>query len=120
MPLVLQWVFPVPILIAVYYAPESPWWLVRQKRLAEAKQSLRRLRTRPDHVSEVDFDTSLVATLEEMVQTNEKEKKTQSGTSYKDCFKGVDRRRTEITCMVWMIQTLCGGSIMGFSTYFCK
>lgn len=83
-------------------------------------QSLRRLRTQPDYVSNAEFDTSLKATLKQMMQTNEKEKETQSGTSYKECFKGVDRRRTEITCMVWIIQTLCGGSIMGFSTYFCK
>ncbi|EMD70208.1 hypothetical protein COCSADRAFT_132861 [Bipolaris sorokiniana ND90Pr] len=117
-PFALQWIFPVPILVAVYLAPESPWWLIRQDNFADAKKSLRRLRTKPKHVSDADFDASLDATMHTMVQTNEKELLMQSGTSYKDCFKGVDRRRTEITCMVWMIQTLCGGSFMGFSTYF--
>lgn len=119
-PFALQWIFPVPILVAVYLAPESPWWLIRQDNFADAKKSLRRLRTKPKHVSDADFDASLDATMHTMVQTNEKELLMQSGTSYKDCFKGVDRRRTEITCMVWMIQTLCGGSFMGFSTYFCE
>ncbi|USP79022.1 hypothetical protein yc1106_06296 [Curvularia clavata] len=118
MPLALQWVFPIPVFIAVYYAPESPWWLLRQDLFAEAKQSLRRLRTKPNHVTDIEFDASLKATLNHMVQTNAKEMEIQSGTSYKECFKGVDRRRTEITCMVWMIQTLCGGPMMGFSTYF--
>lgn len=119
-PFALQWVFPVPILVAVYFAPESPWWLIRQSRFEDAKKSLRRLRTKPDHVSDVEFDTALVATLETMIQTNQREMQMQSGTSYKECLKGVDRRRSEIACMVWMIQTLCGGSIMGFSTYFCE
>jgi MFS transporter, SP family, general alpha glucoside:H+ symporter len=27
-PFALQWAFAVPILIAVVFAPESPWWLV--------------------------------------------------------------------------------------------
>jgi SP family general alpha glucoside:H+ symporter-like MFS transporter len=119
-PFAMQWAFPAPILVAVYFAPESPWWLVRHNRFTDAKQSLRRLRTKLDHVSDVNFDAALVATMEIMVQTNEKELQMQSGTNYKDCFKGVDRRRTEITCIVWVIQTLCGGSFMGFSTYFCE
>jgi SP family general alpha glucoside:H+ symporter-like MFS transporter len=53
------------------------------------------------------------------VLTNNREKEAESGAGYLDCFKGVDRRRTEITCMVWIIQTLCGSTFMGFSTYFC-
>lgn len=52
--------------------------------------------------------------------TNNREKEAESGAGYLDCFKGIDRRRTEITCMVWIIQTLCGSTFMGFSTYFCK
>lgn len=119
-PFALQWIFPVPILVAVYLAPESPWWLIRQSNFADAKKSLRRLRTKPKHVSDAEFDAGLDATMHTMVQTNEKELLMQSGTSYKDCLKGIDRRRTEITCMVWTVQTLCGGSFMGFSTYFCK
>ncbi|EUC43026.1 hypothetical protein COCMIDRAFT_7497 [Bipolaris oryzae ATCC 44560] len=117
-PFALQWIFPVPILGFVYFAPESPWWLIRKSNFADAKESLRRLRSKPKHVSDDEFDAGLDATMYAMVQTNQKELLMQSGTNYKDCFKGVDRRRTEITCMVWMVQTLCGGSFMGFSTYF--
>jgi len=53
-----------------------------------------------------------------MIHTNELEKELTSGTSYWDCFKGTDLRRTEIVCMVWGIQTLCGSGLMGYSTYF--
>jgi hypothetical protein len=119
-PFALQWIFPIPIFVAVYFAPESPWWLIRQNRFVDAKKSLRRLRTKPKTQSDALFDAKIDGTLETMIQTNEHEQEMQSGTSYKDCFKGVDRRRTEITCMVWIIQTLCGGTFMGFSTYFCK
>ncbi|KAI4605399.1 hypothetical protein J4E83_010597 [Alternaria metachromatica] len=117
-PFALQWIFPVPILFAVYFAPESPWWLIRQDRFVDAMKTMRRLRTQPASMSDDEFDKTLNGAMEAMIQTNEREQQMQSGTSYKDCFKGVDRRRTEITCMVWIIQTLCGSTFMGFSTYF--
>ncbi|KAK1920272.1 hypothetical protein P3342_002568 [Pyrenophora teres f. teres] len=117
-PFALQWIFPLPIFLAVCFAPESPWWLIRQNRFADAKASLQRLRTKPKSVSDAEFDLVLVGTMEGMMETNDREQRMQTGTSYKDCFKGVDRRRTEITCMVWIIQTLCGSTFMGFSTYF--
>lgn len=119
-PFGLQWVFPLPIAVAVYFAPESPWWLVRQSRFKDAIVSLRRLRTKPATDSDETFESGLKRTLESMKRTDEREKKAQSGTRYWDCFRGVDRRRTEIACMCWIIQTLCGSTFMGFSTYFCK
>ncbi|KAG9185674.1 hypothetical protein G6011_07005 [Alternaria panax] len=117
-PFALQWIFPIPIFVAVWFAPESPWWLIRQNRLKDARAILRRLRTKPATSSEDEFDATLTGAMETMIQTNKREEQMQGGTSYKDCFKGVDRRRTEITCMAWIIQTLCGGTFMGFSTYF--
>jgi len=53
-----------------------------------------------------------------MIHTNEMEIAVSSGTSYWDCFKGTDLRRTEIASMAWMIQTLCGSGLMGASTQF--
>lgn len=35
-----------------------------------------------------------------------------------DCFKGVDRRRTGITCLVFTSQALCGIGLMAYSAYF--
>jgi SP family general alpha glucoside:H+ symporter-like MFS transporter len=35
--------WPVPLLIGVLLAPESPWWLVRKGRIQDAKKSLLRL-----------------------------------------------------------------------------
>lgn len=53
-----------------------------------------------------------------MVSTNELEKTLETGTRYSDCFRGVDLRRTEIVCVTWSIQMLCGSAFMGYSTYF--
>lgn len=112
-PFALQWMWPVPLMIGIYLAPESPWWLVRRGRLDDAKRSLTRLTTRN---SGVPFQPD--ETVSMMVHTNEMEKEMTSGISYTDLFKGSNLRRTEIVCTVWMIQTLCGSTFMGFSTYF--
>jgi MFS transporter, SP family, general alpha glucoside:H+ symporter len=53
-----------------------------------------------------------------MVHTNEHEKYVSEGVSYWDCFTGVDLRRTEIICCVWMIQVFCGIWFGGNVVYF--
>ncbi|KAF7591985.1 hypothetical protein BBP40_000832 [Aspergillus hancockii] len=112
-PFALQWIWPVPLMIGIWLAPESPWWLVRHGRLEESKASLFRLTTRN---SEVPFNPD--ETISMMVHTNEMEKELDAGTTYKDLFKSTNIRRTEIVCITWMTQTLCGASFMGYSTYF--
>lgn len=111
-PYALQWIWPVPLIIGVLFAPESPWWLMRRGRIDDARHMLKRLNRHgtPDSVVE--------DVLTMMKQTNELESMTHEGTSYSDCFKGVDLRRTEIACVVWLIQTVAGATFMGYSTYF--
>lgn len=92
-------------------APESPWWLTRKGRFEDAERAINKLVTGVD----ADFAKKQVAM---MHHTNEMEKNAEIGSSFKDCFKGSNRRRTEIACMVWLIQTLCGSPLMGQSTYF--
>lgn len=112
-PFALQWMWPIPLIIGIFFAPESPWWLIRKERLEDAKAALLRLTSRN---SKQNFNPD--ETVSMMVHTNELEKAAQSGTTYLDCFKGIDLRRTEIVCCVWAIQTLCGSTFMGYSTYF--
>ncbi|ORY85498.1 and other transporter-domain-containing protein [Protomyces lactucae-debilis] len=113
-PFAIQWIWPVPILIGTIFAPESPYWLVRKGRFEDAKAVLRRLQAQNDPNFNADDTVAM------MRHTNELEREIAAGTSYLDCFKGVDRRRTEIVCVVWAIQNACGSSFMGFSTYFYK
>ncbi|KAM3551129.1 hypothetical protein ARSEF4850_008026 [Beauveria asiatica] len=112
-PFALQWAWPLPLMAGIWLAPESPWWLVRKHRLQDAKNSLQRLTTRN---SGVEFRPD--ETISMMIHTNDMERKIQAGISYFDLFKGVNRRRTEIVTCVWVIQTLCGASLMGYSTMF--
>ncbi|KAK4678933.1 hypothetical protein QC764_001060 [Podospora pseudoanserina] len=114
-PYALQWMWPLPLAVGIFFAPESPWWLVRQGKLDEAKKSLLRLTSLN---REVDFDAD--ETVDMMVHTTALEEKTTAGASYWDCFKGHDLRRTEIVCMVWAIQNLSGNSFSNYSTYFLK
>ncbi|RDW88229.1 MFS transporter-15 [Coleophoma cylindrospora] len=114
-PFAIQWMWPVPILIGVTLAPESPWWYVRHNRVDEAKVALRKL-TSQNYAAAAGFDVD--ATIAMYVHTNEIERQSAEKTSYLQCFKGTDLRRTEIVSMVWIIQTLCGSGLMGFSIYF--
>ncbi|KAK3182208.1 hypothetical protein K4F52_006577 [Lecanicillium sp. MT-2017a] len=93
-PFALQWFWPIPLLVITWLAPESPWWL--------------------SNVEGFDIDN----TIQMMIHTSEIEKETLVGSRYIDCFKGVNLRRTEIVCMVWTVQNLCGSAFMSYSTYF--
>ncbi|KAJ5612905.1 sugar transporter [Penicillium lagena] len=91
-PFALQWVWPVPLIIGISFAPESPWWLVRQNRNADARKALARL-------SSAATESELDQTISMMIHTNEMEKQASVGTTYLDCFRG-------------------GASLMGYAAYF--
>ncbi|KAK9364827.1 general substrate transporter [Lipomyces kononenkoae] len=111
-PFAIQWFWPIPLVIGVYFAPESPWWLVRQNRLEDAKHALRRL-TSPRNV---DFDINKSIAL--MVLTTEHESEINSSTHYSACFKGTDLRRTIIVIGCYCMQVLSGSTLRAYSTYF--
>ena len=107
----LQWLWPAFLFPILLFAPESPWHLVRMGRLQEAEKSLKRLVR-----SSSNIDTK--QTLATIVHTNNLEEELSAGTSYLDCFKGCERRRTEIACVVFAGQILSGSSFAYNSTYF--
>lgn len=75
-----------PLIIGIFFAPESPWWLVRKGRLEDAKKSLLRLTSKK---SNPDFDAD--ETIDMLRHTTELEQDITSGGSYLDCFKGVSK-----------------------------
>jgi MFS transporter, SP family, general alpha glucoside:H+ symporter len=95
-PFAVQWVWPLVLIIGLIFAPESPWWLVRQGRSADAEESLRRL------VSDPKADVKQLLTVIE--QTDRLERELESGSSYANCFRGANLRRTEISIGVYLIQ----------------
>jgi SP family general alpha glucoside:H+ symporter-like MFS transporter len=109
-PVAIQWCWVPLIFLGTYMAPESPWWLVRKGRYEEARASLISATTpQPD----VDFDADQALAL--IRHTNDLEQSTNDGINYIDCFKGVDRRRTIIACVVWLTQAFCGATMMAYS-----
>jgi MFS transporter, SP family, general alpha glucoside:H+ symporter len=62
--------WPVPLLVGIYLAPESPWWLVRRERLEDAKKALLRL-TSLDRETGFDADETIAM----MVHTTALEQK---------------------------------------------
>ncbi|KAF9765519.1 hypothetical protein IL306_002189 [Fusarium sp. DS 682] len=49
-PFAMQWAFVLPLLIGVYFCPDSPWWLIRHERQADARRALQRL-VNQDHLN---------------------------------------------------------------------
>ena len=109
-PFACQWIFPLAILIALPFCPESPWWLVRQGQIAKADRALKRLTS-----SSVDTD-NLLANIQ---LTTKLELAESESNTFLDCFKGTDLRRTIISSMVYTTQVLAGNSyVIGYAVYF--
>ncbi|KAL6241810.1 hypothetical protein RBB50_011343 [Rhinocladiella similis] len=110
-PFAIQWLWPAPLMLVAFFMPESPWWLVRNGKLEAAEQSVQRLMAE----AEKPQARNNVAM---MVHTNEIELETTAGSSYIDCLKGSDFRRTEIACVIFAGQVLSGSTFAYSATYF--
>ncbi|TPX26219.1 hypothetical protein DIZ76_011680 [Coccidioides immitis] len=58
------------------------------------------------------------ATLAMIIETDRLEQEMEAGTTYRDCFRKINLRRTEIAIGVYTIQVFSGIYLIGFSTYF--
>ncbi|EME77801.1 uncharacterized protein MYCFIDRAFT_145999 [Pseudocercospora fijiensis CIRAD86] len=108
-PIALQWMFPTPLAILIYFAPESPWWLTRQGRHEEAATAVQRLGRK----SAVNAPET-VAMMRRVIELERSEKK----PNYVELFKGTDLYRTLIVCGVYAAQNLTGNLIANQAVYF--
>ncbi|KAL2152835.1 hypothetical protein VTH82DRAFT_3990 [Thermothelomyces myriococcoides] len=108
-PIALQWMFPTPLAILMFLAPESPWWLVRKGRLEEAATSVERLGRR----SRLNSGET-VAMMRRVVELE----KTEGEPSFWELFRGTDTYRTLIVCGVYASQNLTGNLIANQAVYF--
>ena len=101
--------FPTPLAILIFCAPESPWWLVRKGRLEEAQHSVERLgrKSRLNSSETVDMMRRVIE-----LETSVKE------PSHIELFKGTDLYRTLIVCGVYLAQNLTGNLIANQAVYF--
>ncbi|WWC69446.1 uncharacterized protein I206_103385 [Kwoniella pini CBS 10737] len=104
----IQWIFPVIILIGLPFTPESPWYLARKGLIERARRVLFRLGFQ-------DVDLHLRQIQETIALENHYDKE----TTYWQCFKDNNRRRTIIALMVFVLQQIVGVIfVLGYSTYF--
>ncbi|KAK0723037.1 general substrate transporter [Lasiosphaeria miniovina] len=112
-PFAFQWVFLSMLMIVISFAPESPYWHLQRQRIPEARATIRKL---VRHGSADTADRKLALMQHTMHQESKKEgAAAEAASSWKrftGMFKGVDARRTEIACMAWLIQSMCGSSII--------
>ncbi|KAJ6789112.1 hypothetical protein PWT90_08946 [Aphanocladium album] len=108
-PFALQWFWILVILPGMLFIPESPWWYVRKNRLADAEKSLRRL---------ASPSVNIAASLAFIVETDRLEQELEAGSTYMDCFRRVNLRRTEISVGVYCIQVLSGIYLINYGTVF--
>lgn len=128
MPAALQWIFPVshtspllpypptnfsaqvPLMVLLFFAPESPWWLIRRGRKEEAMRSIKRL----GHNTEQEANDAFAM----MERTVEIEAHIGGNPSMLDLVKGTDLRRTLITCLIYASQNFAGNLIANQATFF--
>lgn len=91
LPFMLQWVWPVPLFIGAYLAPESPWNAVRRDKIDLARKSISRLRQdSPQKEREVEAAVAYIR------YTTALERAETENASVLECFRGTNLRRTEI------------------------
>ncbi|KAJ5764728.1 hypothetical protein N7520_004287 [Penicillium odoratum] len=112
-PLAVQWAWPAIIFPLILFAPEFPWWLVRHGRLIEAENAVKGLSSRSNN-----YETQAKQTVVLMMETTNIEKAITEGVSFADCFRESDLWRTEISCLTWASQVLCGFAISNYAAYF--
>ena len=96
----------------MYFAPESPWWLVRHGKVDEAKAVLRRLISKSQIEEDVDDRVGL------MIATTQHEHEVNTGTTYIACFRKTNIKRTVTAMGCYFAQGLCGAGFRNYSTYF--
>ncbi|RCI15846.1 hypothetical protein L249_1707 [Ophiocordyceps polyrhachis-furcata BCC 54312] len=109
LPFALQWFWSGILIAGLLFLPESPWWLVRRGRIQDAELSLRRLASPAVDVSKV---------LALIIETDRLELELESGSTYWDCFRHVNLRRTEISIGVYSAQVLSGIYLINYGAYF--
>jgi SP family general alpha glucoside:H+ symporter-like MFS transporter len=99
-------------MVLIFFAPESPWWLVRRGRKVEALKSIKRLG------SKKGTSASAEDTLAMMERTVAIEAHKGGDPKLLDLVKGTDRRRTIITCLIYASQNFAGNLIANQATFF--
>lgn len=98
-PFALQWIWCLIVGSCLWLCPESPWYLVHRGRMDEARHSL-------DRLAMARNPQELTNTIAMMEKTVRLEKEYQKSSTYRECFRGTNLRRTEIASFPFTIQIM--------------
>lgn len=108
-PFTLQLFFVAFLLAGLWFAPESPWYLVRKGRYDEAERAMKKLWGKDKRV-----DVKVAAMRASHLAHAENDK-----PSILQCFQGTNLIRTGISTGVFLCQHLVGIIfVLGYSSYF--
>ncbi|KAM0269835.1 hypothetical protein ACHAQH_009637 [Verticillium albo-atrum] len=97
----------------VWIVPESPRWLVTQNQHERAGANLKKIRGSKYTAEEVNEE------IQEAIRFTALEREFGASTSFVECFKGTDLRRTLIATMALVGQQFMGVAFLaGYITYF--
>jgi len=99
-----------PLIILLFFAPESPWWLVRHGKKEQALRSIQRL----GKESKQNAHEKLAM----IERTVEIEAQLGGAPTLLDLWKGTDLRRTTIICLMYASQNFAGNLIANQATFF--
>ncbi|KAI5918150.1 general substrate transporter [Camillea tinctor] len=114
-PVITQLVPPAILLAGSLILPESPSWLILKDRRDEAAKAFRKFNGPKFDVNEaMAVMTAALLKEQEIAQENK-------SSSWLECFKGSNGRRTLIICMVYIAQQFIGVNFVGgYLTYYFK
>ncbi|KAH7117296.1 general substrate transporter [Dactylonectria macrodidyma] len=126
LPVIAMYFFPLTLMAIWPFFPESPYWLVRQGRSADAKRALRRIYG----FKEADFYDIEVSRLEQEIRlTNSihgnveaRQPRRLLGINIElevECFDPTNRKRTLTAIFAASAQQMIGATfVIGYATYF--
>ena len=113
-PFAIQWVFVAILLVAVTFVPESPYWYLEAGRISEARSATKRM-VRKGSSERTEEKLALMRHTLHQESNKDTEPEEGSWQRAKALFKGTDLRRTEIACITWAIQAMCGSNLIGWA-----
>lgn len=111
--LVIQFIIPIVLVSAGLVLPESPRWLVEKGRKDQARKVLTFLRGKSALPSMIEEELDL------LIRAEAEQREFHSATSWLDCFRGSNLRRTLIGAGVQSLQQAQGSSfVLGYVVVF--